>query len=217
MNIEMSFINIPITSDLLVKGLGCKQNIAELFTVPLIESAREFNITDNAELCAWLAQCAHESRSFEKLTEGLNYSADRLMAVWPKRFPTLAAAKPYANNPKKLANNVYANRLGNGPESSGDGYKYRGRGIIQITGKDNYADCSKALNIDLMNHQELLETPMQASRSAAWFWSENQLGKYIKSGDFDKTTRIINGGMTGADERRNLFNKIMSVIKNESI
>ena len=217
MNIEMSFINIPITSDLLVKGLGCKQNIAELFTVPLIESAREFNITDNAELCAWLAQCAHESRSFEKLTEGLNYSADRLMAVWPKRFPTLAAAKPYANNPKKLANNVYANRLGNGPESSGDGYKYRGRGIIQITGKDNYADCSKALNIDLMNHRELLEAPLHAARSAAWFWSAHNLGKYIKAGKFDETTKIINGGATGLKERRDLFNKIMSAMKNESI
>ena len=202
-----------VTVNTLVAGLGCRQKTAELWRLPLIEAAKEFKITGVAEFAAWTAQCAHESGNFERVVENLNYSAERLMKVWSRRFPYLSVAREFANNPQKLANKVYANRLGNGTEESGDGHKFRGRGIIQITGKANYERCGAALNLDLVSHPELLEQPMNAARSAGWFWLSHNLSDYITRNDFDSTTRIINGGMTGAAERRKLFTNLLKELQ----
>ncbi|WP_226986797.1 glycoside hydrolase family 19 protein [Chlorobaculum tepidum] len=146
------------------------------------------------------------------LEEKLSYSAARLMKVWPKRFPTLAIAEKYERNPEKLANYVYANRIGNGPESSGDGYRFRGRGLIQLTGRSNYESASKALGIDLLNHPDQLTEPAVAAMSAAWFWASHGLNELAddRTGDndledFTTITKIINGGTVGLQERFKLF------------
>lgn len=150
-----------------------------------------------------MAQMAHESADFTRLKENLNYGAAGLIATWPSRFDAgLAAA--YARQPEKIANKVYANRMGNGSEESGDGWKYRGRGIIQITGKSNYAACSKALYGDyrLLDIPEVLETDHDVIvRSACWFWNEKDLSKLADDNNINEITKRINGGYHGIEDR----------------
>lgn len=165
---------------------------------------------DKDVVAAFLAQIAVESAELNRLDENLNYSAERLMAVWPKRFPTLAVANQYARKPHALADFVYANRLGNGSVESGDGYRYRGRGLKQITGKDNYRRCGIALGVDLLANPDYLLTKKGAADSAAWFWSQDkrlsQLAVDLPDDDdeedFKTITKIINGGTTGLEQRR---------------
>ena len=126
-------------------------------------------------VAAFLAQIAHESQELNRLVENLNYSAAALMSTWPKRFPTLADAEPYARQPERIANRAYANRLGNGAEQSGDGWRYRGRGIIQVTGRGNYHEIGAALALPLDVQPELLEQPANAALSASWFWKSHLL------------------------------------------
>lgn len=175
-----------------------------------------FGITTTARLSSFLAQTGYESGQFNRLTESLNYTTpQRLMKVWPKRFPTEASAQPFVSNEIKLANVVYANRLGNGDVASGDGFKFRGRGIIQITGRSNYKAAAEALALDLLGEPDLLLRPEHAAMSAAWFWSSRGLNALADDGtddsdleDFAEITRRINGGTIGLKERLAVLNQI---------
>lgn len=170
-----------------------------------------YGITSKASIAAFLAQIAHESQDFTRVVENLNYSAQGLANTWPNRYaanPKAKAKTPNAvalrlhRNPEAIANNCYANRMGNGGEASGDGWRYRGRSLKQVTGKDNYTACGKALDLDLISHPELLELPENAVRAACWFWKANNLTPLADAGNFTKVTEIINGGTNGLAERQ---------------
>jgi putative chitinase len=176
------------------------------------EAAVEFEIDSPRRLAAFLAQCAHESGLFAHVRENLNYSAQGLRGIWPKRFPTLAAAQPYHRNPQKIANKVYADRMGNGPEASGDGWSYRGRGLIQLTGKSNYIACSAGLEYDVVADPDYLETTEGAARSAAWYWYSRNLNKWADLGDIKTMTKLINGGYIGLEEREHFYHSALSVL-----
>lgn len=179
---------------------------------PLNAALNEFEINSPLREAAFLAQTAHESQNFTRLVENLNYSAKRLTQVWPKRFPSLAVAQPYANNPEKLANFTYGNRNGNGPEATGDGWNYRGRGFIQITGRANYKACSDGLGADFISDPDLLAQPDFAFRSAAWFWGTHGLNPLADKADLKTITIRINGGTVGLDERVKLYNKVKAIL-----
>jgi putative chitinase len=155
-------------------------------------------LPSNERIASFLAQTGDESHHFNVLEEHLSYSAARLMKVWPKRFPACTIAQKYERNPEKLGNFAYANGIGNGPESSGDGYRFRGRGMIRLTGRSNYASASKALGEDLLDHPERLAEPALATMSAAWFWASHSLNELDddRTGDndlddFTTITRIL--------------------------
>lgn len=177
---------------------------AERFARPLAEACAEFGIDTPARLAAFLAQVAHESGNLGRLVESLNYSAQGLVAVWPRRF-TADTAAAYARHPEQIANLVYAERMGNGDLASGDGWRYRGRGLIQVTGRANYAACGKALGLDLVGAPELLEQPEPAARSAAWFWRMRNLNPMADRGDIEGITKAINGGLTGLADRKERY------------
>ena len=158
-----------------------------------------FNLGAN-EMDDFLGQILHESGKLENIEENLNYSAPRLMAVWPKRFPTLEEAEPYAHNPLALTERVYSVRMGN--NLPGDGYKYRGRGILQITGRENYTRLSQALGIDLVNNPELMCKPDVALRAAIAWWEKNIPDSCV--GNIGLVTRRVNGGTLGIEDRENL-------------
>lgn len=168
----------------------------------------EFGINPGNRLEYFLAQLGHESAGCTRLEEGLNYSALRLTQVWPSRFPNLAAAQPYANNPEKLANKVYAGRMGNGPPESGDGYRYRGRGLIQITGKDCYTAVGQRAGLDLVNKPEQAASPDSALRVACGYWKWKDINAACDAGDFVKVTKLINGGTVGLDDRKAWLQKV---------
>lgn len=196
----------PLTADILIKGLGMTADNVAIWLSPLTAALQEFGITSKAEIAAWLANIAHESGNFTKLVENTNYSAVRLSQVWPGRYAAKgedgksipgspnALANRLGGNPQAVANNVYANRGGNGDEASGDGYKYRGRGPIGLTFLDNYRACGKALGLDLVNNPEQVENPTVGARTAGWFWKTNNIGKYANAGDFDGVADMINQG-----------------------
>lgn len=175
-----------------------------------------YQINTRARLCGFLAQTGHESGQFNRLVESLNYKTPlRLMRVWPRRFPTEASAIPYVGNEAELANFVYANRLGNGDSASGDGFKFRGRGIIQITGRSNYAAVGQELAIDLIDAPDRLLNQEIAALAAAWFWNSRGLNALADDKtddndleDFTEITRRINGGTVGIHERLLAFNAV---------
>lgn len=160
----------------------------------------------------FLAQIGHESGGLTIGTENLNYSAGRLVAVWPSRFPDEAAARPFARNPEKLANNVYADRMGNGPPESGDGWRYRGRGYVQITGKDGYAQVGRRAELDLVANPDLVSEPEHALLAVCAFWDWKGLNERCDTGDFVKVTRRINGGTNGLDDRRAWLEKARRIL-----
>ena len=158
----------------------------------------------------FLAQCGHESGGFSRFTEGLNYSARGLRATFPKYFPDDATALKYERQKEKIANRVYANRMGNGPESSGDGWKYRGLGLIQLTVKDNFSNFSKDSGIDLVTDPEPYRTDLTVIiKSAIWFWNKNKLNSYCDNNDFIGLTKKINGGLNGLEDRQDKLKKLM--------
>jgi putative chitinase len=190
-----------------------------LWLDPINAALTEWSISNTHRQAAFLAQVLHESAQLKVLSENLNYSSVRLRQVWPRRFPTDSVALQYASNPEKLASNVYANRLGNGDEASGDGWKYRGRGLIQLTGRDNYERCGKALKLDLLAQPELLQEPAGAARSAAWYWATaglNELADLKPNGnardDFIKICQRVNGGDIGLQSRLDYWNKATQVL-----
>ena len=162
----------------------------------------DYGIDTPQRLAAFIAQCAHESANFTALRENLNYRAESLMKTWPKRFPSLTIAQQYARNPEKIANKVYAGRMGNGPEETGDGWRYLGRGLIQLTGKENYSWFGAS--IDELNMETLIEylgTFEGAVQSACWFWETNELNQWADKGDIKTLTKRINGGDIGLADR----------------
>ena len=160
----------------------------------------------------FLSQVAHESGSFRAVVENLNYSVNGLRSVFGKYFPDDEIAAQYARQPEKIANRVYANRMGNGEESSGDGWKYRGRGLIQLTGKDNYAAFSLKANNNALLEPDLVAEPELAALSAGWFWDTNDLNKWSDTGDVRAATRKINGGFNGLADREAKYNKLIILL-----
>ena len=171
-----------------------------------------YEITTPQRQAMFLAQLAHESGSFRFVEENLNYSVEALQRVFKKYFPTDELALMYARQPEKIANRVYANRMGNGEESSGDGWKYRGRGIIQLTGKDNYAAFSLKANNNALLEPDLVAEPELAAMSAGWFWDTNGLNKLSDAGDVRAVTRRINGGFNGLADREAKYNKLITIL-----
>jgi putative chitinase len=165
----------------------------------------EYEINTPKRVAAFLAQCGHESGGFVFVTENLNYSASGLQRVFPKYFPTHEIAKQYERNAKKIASKVYADRMGNGDEASGDGFKFRGRGILQLTGKNNYFWFAASLEITPEQAVDYLETFEGAAQSACWFWSENKLNRFVDADDFKGLTRAINGGYIGLEDRKHHY------------
>ena len=162
----------------------------------------EYDINTPQRVAAFIAQAAHESGNFTALHENLNYRAETLMKVFPKYFPTDALAQQYAHNPEMIANRVYANRMGNGDEASGDGFRYCGRGLIQLTGKSNYQAFADSVQMPLEDVPAYLQTFEGAVQSACWFWETNNLNQYADSGDILTMTKRINGGTIGLADRQ---------------
>lgn len=178
----------------------------------LLQAMDFFKINTPLRECAFIAQCAVESREFTVTEENLNYSTERLMQVFPKYFKSKEQATFYARNPRAIANFVYANRMGNGNESSGDGFRYRGRGYIQLTGHDNYMRFSAATALDALGNPDLVADESGAALSAGWFWSKNGLNTLADTGDFRSLTIKINGGITGLEERTKYYDKAKQVL-----
>jgi putative chitinase len=175
---------------------------------------KKYEIVTPVRQAHFLGQCSHESNSFKSIEENLNYSANGLMAIWGSRFPTIEVANEYARKPEKIANKVYSGRMGN--TEDGDGWKYRGRGVIQLTGKENYTNCGNALGIDLIGSPELILTKKYAALSAGWFWNKRDLNSIADQGmtdaAFTAITKKINGGTTGIQERIEKTKKAFQVL-----
>jgi putative chitinase len=172
----------------------------------------EYDITTPQRVAAFIAQCAHESGGFKALKENLNYQAASLCRVWPRLFPTIEIANQYAHKPEMIANRAYGNRMGNGDEASGDGYRYCGRGLIQLTGKDNYTAFAESIETPIEELPEYLSTFEGAVQSAAYFWSENNLNQYADSGDILTMTKRINGGTIGLEDRKKHYAHALHVL-----
>ena len=176
----------------------------------------EYQINTPKRVASFLAQCGHESGGFVFISENLNYSASGLMKVFPKYFPTQELANAYAKNPQKIANRVYASRMGNGDEASGDGFKYRGRGLIQLTGKDNYFWFAASLEITPEEAAEYTQTFEGAAQSACWFWETNKLNALADAGDFVTMTKRINGGTIGLKDREHHYDIALAMFDSGS-
>ncbi len=179
---------------------------------PLKETFEKYNIDTTKRQAAYIGQCMHESAGIKTLNENLNYSAKALMATWPSRFPNEEIANEYARQPEKIANKVYGGRMGNDVESSGEGWKYRGRGIKQLTGKENYERSGAGLGVDLVENPDLLLEPKYAALSAGWFWNKHNLNDLADKGDIETMTKRINGGLLGLDARKAAIKKAESVL-----
>ena len=177
---------------------------------PLTSAFERFEINTPERQAAFIGQCAHESANFKTLQENLNYSAKGLNATWPSRFPSEAAAQPFHRQPEKIANKVYSGRMGNTDE--GDGWKYRGRGLIQLTGKDNYRLASDALGVDFIADPDLVLTKEYAALTAAWYWDKRNLNKEADAKDFTGMTKKINGGIIGLADRVAHINSALNVL-----
>ena len=196
-----------------LEALSKKLPISVMEEIPLI--IEKFGIDGPLRLSHFLSQCAHESGNFKFLRENLNYSADGLRKIFPKYFPTLEAANKYARQPEKIANKVYGNRMGNGDEASGDGFKFRGRGYIQLTGKDNYAAFDKFVDDDIMADPDLVATKYPLT-SAAFFFHKNKLWDICDKGHGDDivlaVTKRVNGGTHGLADRQDKFDLFHSTL-----
>lgn len=168
---------------------------------PLNATFVKFNIDTPHKQAAFLGQCGHECGNFKVFEENLNYRAETLMKLWPKRFPTLEFAKQYEKNPRKIANSVYASRMGNRNEASGDGYRFRGRGAIQLTGHSSYYHAGQALGVDFVAEPDLVATPLYALLTAGWFWSTHGCNELAEASNWLGLTKKINGGTIGLDDR----------------
>lgn len=214
---------------------GIKRELALKWLPHVQKAMARFGIASERQVAAWLAQTAHESGGYTMLTENLNYSADTMAVVWPHRFAEQEPdpAKPGKTKPKKdakgknipnkfalalhrkpepIANVVYASRMGNGPTESGEGWKYKGRGLKQLTGKDNYTRCGQALGLDLVANPDLLLEPEGAALSAAWFWSVNKCGPLADADDFVGLTKKINGGTIGLPDREKRYKAVLATL-----
>jgi putative chitinase len=184
--------------------------LADKWADALNETCQEFAIDSPYRIAGFISQTAHESGGFKFVRENLNYSAASLMRVWSTRFPTVEIAQRYAMQPEKIANRAYADRMGNRDEASGDGARYIGRGLIQLTGKNNYVAYSMACDNEALTKPEIVEQPKYAAESAGWFWSVNRLNQLADNQDVVGMTKRINGGINGLDDRQMKYSKVMS-------
>lgn len=171
----------------------------------------DYGIDTPHRLAAFLAQCAHESGNFVFIKENLNYKWQSLRKVFPKYFPNDQIAQQYEKQPEKIANRVYANRMGNGPEDSGDGWRFCGRGLIQVTGRDNYSWFAASLDISPEEASEYMETFEGAAQSACWFWETNNLNQWADRGDIVTLTKRINGGVIGLEDRQKHYQHALHI------
>jgi putative chitinase len=171
----------------------------------------EYEINTAERVAGFIAQCAHESGGFKRLKENLNYKWESLRKVFPKYFPTDELAQEYAHKQEQIANRVYGGRMGNGDESSGDGFRYCGRGLIQLTGKNNYTKFAESIGMSVEEVPALLETFEGAVKSACWFWKTNNLNQYADAGDILTMTKRINGGTIGLEDRIKHYNHALEV------
>lgn len=182
--------------------------------VPSLQlTCAHYDINTDLRLASFLSQIAHESGSFTTTSENLFYSAEGLAKTFKKYFPTLELAQPYAKQPNKIANRVYADRMGNGDEMSGDGFRYRGRGLIQLTGKNNYTSFANDLGITLEECVNYMETKDGAVASAGWFWDRNKLNTLADDGDITGITRRINGGVHGLADRLSRYTNCLRYLR----
>jgi putative chitinase len=179
---------------------------------PLNETFERFGLDNALRQAGFIGQCGHECANFKVLQENLNYKAATLMRLWPKRFPTQEIANAYAGNPQKIANMVYASRMGNRDESSGDGYRFRGRGCIQLTGSTNYFNAGQSLGVDFWADPDLVSTPKYAALTAGWFWDTHKLNLLADARDWTKMTKVINGGTIGLEHRIAAINQAMGIL-----
>lgn len=189
-----------------LQELGASWRNAAQYVAPLQATAERYEINTPVRIACWLGQLAHESNRFRRVIENLNYSAAGLAHTWPARYAGAdgqpnATALRIARKPEEIANLTYAGRLGNGSAGTGDGWRYRGRGLIQITGRSNYEKCGEALGIDLLTRENLLEQPLYAALSAGWYWQQRSLNGLADKLDIARITRRINGGSIGLDDR----------------
>ena len=191
--------------------IGCTEGLAEKYFGQITTCMDCYLIDTPVRQAAFLAQIGHESGGLMVTEENMNYSAKGLRATWPNRF-TESDAERYARKPEWIGNRAYQGRMGNGDEASGDGYRYRGRGLIQLTGKDDYRECGEALGLDLLGCPELLNEPANAAMSAGWEWDRSKLNAVADSGDFEKLTRIINGGLNGYPDRLERWERAKPVL-----
>jgi putative chitinase len=206
----------------LAKALGILVARAEKWAPYLEEAMQAYGITTINEQASFLAQIAHESARLTRLEENLNYSAQGLANTWA-RFsvtgkrggaPTIKA-QSLARKPRAIANFVYANRMGNGSELSGDGWKFRGRGPIQLTGRKMYLKCGTSIGVNLLSNPDLLLQPQYGIKAAGWFWKEHGLDRFDDDYDVTRETRIINGGEHGLKERQALFNQALKALQED--
>ena len=191
-----------------------KVNVLQLYAEPLHEVAEYYDMYVNMHrAAAFVAQTAHESGGFNFVKENLNYSAKGLMGTFKKYFPTEDLAKQYERKPEKIANRVYANRMNNGDEASGDGYRFCGRGLIQLTGRANYTKFAEDLGISIEETVAYLETPAGAVSSAGWFWDNNNLNSYCDKDDFVTLTKRINGGTIGLEDRQHHYHIALDLLQ----
>jgi putative chitinase len=206
----MSF-EFEFTQGKLQEIIGKNQYIDHWYEA-LCQILPDYDINTVPRVAAFLAQTAHESGGYRAIKENLNYKAESLCKVWPRYFPNIEIARQYAQQPEKIANRAYGNRMGNGPEESGDGWKFAGKGLIQLTGKDNYTRYAQSLEISLEEASEHLTTFEGCVQSAAWFWEANNLNQWADAGDMLTLTKRINGGTIGLDDRIKHYNHAIHVL-----
>lgn len=177
----------------------------------LNETFQRFDISNPLRQASFIGQCSHECGNFRILEENLNYKAEALQKLWPKRFDA-AKAQACARNPKLIANTVYSNRMGNRDEASGDGYRFRGRGCIQLTGHANYFHAGQSCGVDFVMEPDLVATPRYAAMTAGWFWDVQKLNRFADTRDFLGMTKKINGGTIGLDDRIKHINHALEVL-----
>lgn len=186
------------------------------YAMTMVETFKNFELNTVNRIAGFLAQTGHESGRFNRIEENLNYSAERLQVVFKKYFPTEELAKKYANDKRSIANRVYGGRLGNGPELTGDGWKYRGRGLIQLTGKNNYSSCAKDMGLDIIDNPDLLLLPEIAVLASIWFWDKNQINRACDADDIVLMTRMVQGGRLGLEERKKYYEAFKKELTNLS-
>lgn len=210
---------MQISNALIVAGTGCSPLNAAKWSGPINQACQQFYINTPSRVSAFLGQIGVESAALTAVTENLNYSAQGLAGTWPSRYAQVPAATPVqpnalanrlSRNPQAIANNVYANRMGNSNEASGDGWSYRGRGLIQITGRAMYLQCGQGLDIDLQNNPQWLEQPGYAALSAAWYWAGHGCNVLADNGNIQAITRVINGGLLAYDRRLALYQQALA-------
>jgi len=203
--------DFPLTESQLSKIIPGNRYVHEWYEV-LLQCLPDYDINTPMRIAAFLAQCAHESGDFKIIKENLNYRAETLMKIWPSRFPTIDIANEYAHNQEKIANKVYSGRMGNGPEETGDGFKFCGRGLIQITGRSNYQAFADSIGIDVNDASAYLSTFEGAVQSACWFWEANNLNALADAGDITLLTKKINGGTIGLDDRTKRYQRALEIL-----